>query len=353
MKRILLLALMISAGWLAGQEIRPVKGDLNNDQAVNATDMVRLGNYLAGNLTRLLSAGDIYAVDSFVGVLRYVPPGTFTQGSPSTESCRSSDEDQFSHTLTRHLAVMETEVTRQSWQNLKHFAYAYIPDDPSDNDVSAYPQHPVQQISWYEAALFANVLSSQSGLERCYYVDVILTDPLDLNDLPPAASGYPTVYCKWTANGYRLPTEGEWEYFCRAGTTTPFWTNETNYSSANCSSPSVLNMYQQLEAAAWFAANTATNYFCTQAGTKAANPWNLRDVHGNVYEWCWDRYGTYPTTPVNDYPGYAGTGDDYRVCRGGASPSSAKECRSAYRYSDPPNVIATFIGFRLVRTIFF
>ena len=344
---ILLSFVMIAALWLSGQELTPAKGDLNHDGAVDAADTVLLANYQAGNIGELLMGGDVYAFDGIVGVLRYVPGGTFTQGSPTDEPCRNSDETQFTHTLTRHLAVMETEVTRLMWVALRD-AQPSLPPDPTDTPYGAGMSNPVQNNTWYEAVLFANLLSLQQGLTRCYYADAGFNTPIDATNY--LAGSYA---CDFAATGYRLPTEGEWEYCCRAGTAAPFWIAEPNYTSGNCGSYiTTPGTWPQLESAAWFCANVydpAGNNTTKPVGTKAANPWGLHDTHGNVYEWCWDWSAAYPAGSATDYEG--ATSGSYRVLRGGYWNGYANGCRSAYRSGSSPGYHDGNSGFRLVRTI--
>ncbi|MBP7868379.1 MAG: SUMF1/EgtB/PvdO family nonheme iron enzyme [Acidobacteria bacterium] len=288
-------------------------------------------------------AGYLVDSDPIAGNLRFVPSGTFVQGSPTNEPCRySSCETPFTHTLTKDLAVMETEVTRQMWADLLA-VQSTLPADPTDTDYGAGMTNPVQQVTWFEALLFANLLSVQKGLTRCYYADAAFTVPIDADNY----TGW-LFYCDWDAEGYRLLSEGEWEYVCRAGTAMPFWIAEPNYTSGNCGWLSESGMYPQLETAAWFWGNSSTIYATSPVGTKVANPWDLRDMHGNVYEWCWDLYQqAYPTGLAVDYRGPSS--GPYRMFRGGGWRGHAHFCRAAYRGCTNWGLRYDDMGFRLVR----
>jgi hypothetical protein len=126
-------------------------------------------------------AGALVGTDPIVGNLRYVPAGGFVQGSPIDEPCRDVGEHQFTHNLTRGLAVMETEVSRQMWADLKA-AQATLPADPTNPACGAGMSHPVQNLTWYEAVLFANLLTAQRGLTPCYYADAVFTLPIDASN---------------------------------------------------------------------------------------------------------------------------------------------------------------------------
>ncbi len=294
------------------------------------------------------TTGDLVGPDPVVGNLRYVLAGSFTQGSPADEPCRepmgSGSETQFTHVLTWNIAVMETEVTRQMWADLK-VAQPTLPADPTDTSWGAGMTNPVQAATWYEAVLFANLLSAQRGLTRCYYADAEFT-------VPVTAANYQTddVHCDWSADGYRLPTEGEWEYACRAGTTTTFSIAEPNYLAANCGSEFMSGVYIHLESAAWFWGNSSGINSSSPAGQKAANAWNLKDMHGNVWEWCWDWYAAaYPAGSATDYRG--ASGGSKRVKRGGCWSSDAQYCRSASRHGRIPSYRVFYLGFRLARSL--
>lgn len=290
--------------------------------------------------------GALITYDSIVGNMRFTPWGTFRQGSPGDEAGRESDEDRFPHTLTTGQAVMETEVTRQMWADLRALE-PQMPVDPSDTAVSPTLEHPVQNVTWYEAVLFANVLSQEHGLPICYFLDATFTTPVTVSNYNSGG----TVYLKPGMSSYRLPTEGEWESFCRAGRVGIGWAfsaPEWNYQSANCDSCTPTPGLGVLGSVAWWCGNSGGH--AQVVGQKDLNAWNLRDVHGNVREWCWDWYGSYPTGWQTDYTGPAsGTS---KVTRGGSWDGRAKDLRCAERYAGNPGGRDHEQGFRLVRMLF-
>ncbi|MBN1296619.1 SUMF1/EgtB/PvdO family nonheme iron enzyme [bacterium] len=288
-----------------------------------------------------IPAGYLISIDTIVGNMRHVPAGTFTQGSPETEACRLIGETQFTHILTRDLAVMETEVTRQMWSDLL-LVQPSLPGDPTHVTFSPSMIHPVQQNTWYEAVLFANLLSVQNGYTPCYYRDSGFTDVVDSGDYINDDHS-----CDFDSNGYRLATEGEWEYFCRAGTVGAFSCNETNYTSGTCGSPYCQSgEFPILEQHAVFCSNAST--ISEPVGSFLSNPWNLKDLHGNVMEWCWDWVGIYPVGPESDYAGVGSSSN--RVLRSGGWDDWAKYCRSAQRFGGPPGYRSFYQGFRLLRS---
>lgn len=178
------------------------------------------------------------------------------------------------------------------------------------------PRHPLEQINWTDAALYCNERSRAEGLEPCYDEE--------------------TWQCDFEANGYRLPTEAEWEYACRAGASSKY---------------SFGDDVQKLKVYAWFADNSSGRTH--PVGQRKPNPWGLYDMHGNVTEWCNDLYSKdyYRQSPQRDPKGPS-EGKE-RILRGGAWNSSANSCRSSYRAGDPSIddtcLASDAIGFRCVR----
>ena len=352
MKRRLILVLLVFVLFLMHGRNQTTSGDgallefinsfffsnLPNSRAMGAS-----GVHPSAAKSRVLIDEGLTA-SGIAGRLLFIPatgPDGYHQGSPEDEPCRGFDERQFRHVLTRNMAVMETEVTRQMWADLKH-QQPTLPDDPTYLLRGAGATNPIQHATWYEVVLFANLLSIQGGLPQCYFTTQSKTHPIDANNYQDGA-----YYCDFSALGYRLPAEGEWEYVARAGTMTPFWAKEDGYNPLSCSS--CAGRLPALRTAAIFCNSDSGG--TRPAGTTSPNPWNIKDVSGNVEEWCWDWYrAEYPKGAVTDYHGPSN--GIYRVTRGGSWLWSARACRSASRMSArPSNRGSGSIGFRLVRTL--
>jgi formylglycine-generating enzyme required for sulfatase activity len=225
-----------------------------------------------------------------------IPPGSFTMGSPTTETGRAPDEDQVTVTLTQIFFIGKTEVTQRQWQDVMETTPWKGKPFVREGD-----HYPATYVSWDEVQLFCKFLSAKEGAV------------------------------------YRLPTEAEWEYACRAGTTTPFSFGKYEID---------LGDY------AWWGlilANGVTKdvQHPREVGLKLPNPFGLFDVHGNVCEWCRDLY-------VISLPGglnpMAAVGGTYRVYRGGAWNSHAVSCRSADRDRFHSTYQTSSLGFRVARS---
>ncbi len=238
-------------------------------------------------------------------VMVNVPPGEFTMGDAA-----GNDDEKPAHRVRVDGFLMDAyEVTQESYQRMTG-------KNPSK---SKGPDKPVERVSWYKAAvLYCNMRSAREELKPCYDMQ--------------------TGKCNFNASGYRLPTEAEWEYACRAG-------KSTKYGFGSSES--------QLPKYAWSKQNSGKTTH--PVGKKTPNDWGLYDMHGNVMEWCHDRYSEdyYHKSP-SDNPAGPASGDEC-VLRGGSWSSSAESCRAAVRYSETPRFAdACFgsdnYGFRCVRS---
>jgi formylglycine-generating enzyme required for sulfatase activity len=273
-----------------------------------------------------------------------IPAGSFTMGSPPTEPGRSSNETQHPVTLTKPFYMLITEVTNKQWNTLIF-----------DTGLGARPStshtgddYPVETVNWYEAAYFANRLSIIEGRTACYSLSGCNAN------VPGADMECTTVAISGTCTGYRLPTEAQWEYAARAGTSTAY-ANPVNFDATDTETGAGFN--KNLDAMGWYSYNgamqnvsavTAYEDGTKPVAAKQANLWGLYDMHGNVYAWCQDWWDglAYSVDPVTDPTGNA-TGS-HRVMRGGSWISNAVYVRSAYRARNMPGVRMNNLGFRLV-----
>jgi formylglycine-generating enzyme required for sulfatase activity len=262
----------------------------------------------------------------------WIPAGTFTMGSPTGEVGRSADETQHSVRLTRPFFIDQTEVTQGAWKALSGGV------NPS-TFASCGDNCPVEQVDWYSAVAFANARSAAEGLPPCY----------SLIGCSDTTNGWKdgdhdrctgATFVGLTCTGYRLPTESEWEYAARAGTTTATYVGNLSGDVYSCTTAQA-----NLDGIAWWCRNSGSR---TQAvGGKTANTWGLRDMLGNVWEWTWDRYGTYPGSVTDPLGATTGTS---RVLRGGGWYGSAYYARAADRNGFDPVNRNAYYGFRLART---
>jgi len=202
--------------------------------------------------------------------------------------------------------------------------------------------HPVQTVDWYDAVKWCNARSQQAGLAPAYYTDAALTQVY--------TNGEVTPYVNWTVAGYRLPTEAEWEKAARgglAGQRFP-WGNTISESQANYYGEPASLAYD-LGPAGENVAFSAGGYPMTSpAGFFVANGLGVYDMAGNVFEWCWDWYGTPYAGGTN--PHGPATGSN-RLLRGGDWFHDANHARTAYRNYNPPATASGVMGFRCVRGI--
>jgi len=254
-----------------------------------------------------------------------IPAGTFTMGSPTSESGRYSDETQ--HPVTLNGFYMgKYQVTQEQYQAVMGTNPSSFSSSPQAGEIQG--KRPVERVSWYDTLVFCNKLSVMEGLSPAYRINGS-TDPAVWETAPTSDNAtWNAVEIVAGSTGYRLPTEAQWEYACRAGTTTAYNTGNTISDNTG-----------------WYSSNSGSKTH--EVGKKPANAWGLYDMHGNVYEWCWDWYGYYSSSAQTDPLG-ASSGTD-RVRRGGSWFPSAEFLRSAARDGDYPGVRGYDLGFRLVR----
>ena len=231
-----------------------------------------------------------------------IPGGNFMMGSDAEYA--DWTEKPVHRVVLSPFFIGITEITQEQY---------FLLTRTNPSHFSCYDNLPVESVSWFDAARFCNLLSEKAGFEKCY--------------------DETTWKCNFTKNGFRLPTEAEFEYACRAGTKTKYWSGDS---------------YEDLCRVAWFQANSGSKTH--PVGTKPSNPWGLCDTHGNVWEWCNDWYmeNYYLISPELNPKGI-----DYgfsKIARGGGRfYSSARHSRATIRGALPPETKSESYGFRIAR----
>lgn len=194
--------------------------------------------------------------------------------------------------------------------------------------------HPVQTISWYDMVKWCNARSQMEGLTPCYYTDATQTviDKSGKADIQ-------NTWVKWTANGYRLPTEAEWEKAARGGRMGNRYPWGDTISGSNANYNVIGNPWQ-----------VGNQPWTSPVGSYAPNNYGLYDVAGDLWQWCWDWYGNYYGTPGSDNNPLGPVSGSNRVRRGGSGENNSSSLRVAFRiYNGSPGISDTSIGFRSIR----
>ncbi|MDQ1265618.1 MAG: hypothetical protein QG635_769 [Bacteroidota bacterium] len=240
-----------------------------------------------------------------------IPAGTFQMGNTGAYKGTNDEDPPHKVILTRAFLMSQYEITQKQYTEIIGANSCFLKGD----------NLPIYNVKWYDCIAFCNKLSEIEGFEPCYR----------------DSSG--TTICDFNANGYRLPTEAEWEWACRAGTTTDFYTG--NLTNSNCNP-----LDGNLDLAGWYCGNS--NQRIQEVGQKTPNSYGLFDMHGNVKEWCWNVFYYY-NNPEETDPIGPNLPQAQRVVRGGSYDNGAELCRTSYRYRLNPSNFYFDIGFRIVR----
>jgi formylglycine-generating enzyme required for sulfatase activity len=298
----------VNVGSAPGQVVVPLctkelKIETGDGLAWTGPAKLREGEYVA--LPVVLKPSIFSDTNSIGMTFIAIPAGTFAVGCTIGQvSCRNDEKPAHNVKLTRSFSIMTTEVTQGQ--------YRVITDESPSHFSQCGDDCPVEKVSWVDAVKFANALSKSEGLSACY----------DIN-----GNNVKRVLSHLGCEGYRLPTEAEWEVAARGGT-------DTLYAGGS-----------DLESVGWYDDNTTH-----PVGQKYSNSYGLYDMSGNVREWTWDTYDKdyYRSGTMIDPLGPASSLS--RVYRGGSWNDRAPFSRVSFRYGFDPGYRSNFLGFRLIRT---
>jgi formylglycine-generating enzyme required for sulfatase activity len=270
-----------------------------------------------------------------------IPEGSFQMGDALGDG---APDELPMHRVTLSAYMMEKKlVTKGNWDEVYAWAVAHGYNFSGEGDGNG-PSQPVHTVSWFDVVKWCNARSEREGLKPCYYTDSSHHTVYHTGDLNLANDAV-----DWTAIGYRLPTEAEWEKAARGGLSGRRYPwgdtishSQANYYSGYCTGDISSRREDHPRYDDGMRANTTT------AGSFVANGYGLYDMAGNLREWCWDRYGAYGGQSAHDPAGPFST-RSIRILRSGSWIDPAPFCRVAFRDCIDPFSGRSFIGFRCVR----
>jgi formylglycine-generating enzyme required for sulfatase activity len=302
-------------------------------------------NKFSANVRFRVTASD----DTAPSGLALIPAGSFTMGDTFSEG--GSDELPLHTVYVSAFYMDKYDVTKALWDSVYQWAtnHGYSFDNPGSwsggVNYSKGVNHPVHLINWWDAVKWCNARSEKEGLLPCYY-----TSAAQATVYRSGQNNLTNACVNWTANGYRLPTEAEWEKAARGGASGQRfpWGNTISESQANyysCSGCYTYDLsntgYNPTFATGSYPYTSPVDYF-------APNGYGLYDMAGNVWQWCWDWYDAYSSSSQTDPRGPSGV-VSVRVLRGGCWDGSANNSRCAVRGNYGPDLAVSAFGFRCVR----
>jgi len=334
---------IMAAGILCASSVRAGNLTPPGPPAPTMNTLAELYQLLSDMQTRMLSAG----MQQTSGDMVLIPAGSFVMGATTNVGHETISGSVPQHTVTVSAFYMDKyEVSSnlwrevQTWATNKGYAFGTAWSGKAGN-------HPVHSVDWYDAIAWCNARSQRDGFTPCYTnaAGTVYTN---------AAGNSFAGGCNWAANGYRLPTEAEWEKAARGGVADRrFPWNDANtiqHARANYYAQPASYTYDTSPTTGYHPSyNTGASPYTSPVGSFAPNGYGLYDMAGNVFEWCWDWYSSayYSSSPATDPRGpFSGT---YRVLRGGSWLNYAFDARVANRNFNSPGIEYNDLGFRCVR----
>ena len=323
---------------LVNWDSRRMKQTLISEDSTSA--VIELSVAATGKtFSRLAANVPVYTPPAPAG-FSLIPAGSFTMGNSVAADTDITDAPTRTVTVSGFY-MAQNLVTKAEWDEVRTWGLANGYADLVAGSGTA-SNHPVVDISWYHMLKWCNARSQQGGFVPVYYTDDAQTTVYKTGDVDVT-----NAQVKWSANGYRFPTEAEWEKAARGGLSAKRfpWGDTINQSQANYYGYTY--SYDLSGPVGYHPSYPAGG--TSPAGSLATNGYGLVHMAGNVWQWCWDWYGSYDPAVLTDPRGPAASGTG-RVRRGGSGGDDASGCRVALRVSTDPS-FSYFLGFRVARSL--